>query len=106
MTPVRKHVTLAPSGNINCGIDYASGSLPDAAFCETLTPPESASLAPDASVKVCGASFVANSEPATGQGQVVTINASRWAQDVQNQRAWTVVVASGQPLEVTDGPSC
>ena len=200
---------LAPSGNISCAIDYGSGTTANAAFCQTLVPPESASLAPDGSVKVCGiacegnaaentptlaygnstelgpfecssatsgvtctvsgkgfeisrqgitpvgapltdlapgsyngivdtvssdasqmtftisstrcdgvpspgtwsvdlndATFVANSEPDTGQGQAVTINRTQWQQEVQTRRAWTVVVASGQPLQVTDGPAC
>jgi hypothetical protein len=200
---------LTPSGNISCEIDYRSGASGDAAFCETLSPAESASLAPDGSVKICGlacegnaaentptlaygtstglgpfqcysaqdgvtctvsgkgfeisrsgispvgapladlapgsysgtvaslsadvsqmtftisstgcngipspgtwsvdltgATFVANSEPDTGQGQAVTISRSQWQQDQQTRRAWTVVVNSGQPLEVTDGPAC
>jgi hypothetical protein len=58
------------------------------------------------SVDLTSAAFMANSEPETGQGQAVTVSRSQWAKEVQNQRAWTVVVASGQPLEVTDGPAC
>ncbi|HEX7354666.1 MAG TPA: hypothetical protein VF288_07510 [Mycobacteriales bacterium] len=200
---------LTPSGNISCELDDIPGGVGEAAFCETVTPPESASLAADGSVKLCGvgcegnagektpvlaygdqvslgpfrcvsgtggvtctaggkgfeisrsgiapagtppvtlapgsysgtvetvspgaarmtftiattgcqgvpspgtwsvdltgATFVGNSEPITGQGQAVEISRDEWAQQASSRRAWTVVVATGQPLEVTDGPTC
>lgn len=58
------------------------------------------------SVDLTNATFVANSEPDTGQGQAVTIDRTQWRQEEQARQAWTVVVMTGQPLEVTDGPTC
>ncbi|MGH8981985.1 MAG: hypothetical protein ACRDWE_13375 [Acidimicrobiales bacterium] len=200
---------LSPSRNISCEIDVTLGTTKDAAFCETSSPAESASLATNGSVKVCGvgcegnagedtptlgygrstglgpfacrsaksgitctasgkgfvisrsgirpvqaplvslapgsyngtvdavgpsvsqmtftisstgcngvpspgtwsidlagATFVANSTPTTEQGQAVTLTPSGWMHEVTRRSAWTVLVASGQPIEVTDGPTC
>lgn len=58
------------------------------------------------SVDLTGATFVTNSTLTTEQGQAVTLTPSQWAQEVTSHPEWTLVVASGQPLEVTNGPSC
>ncbi len=44
----------SPSGAISCEINYTSGGSTNAAFCETTSPPQSASLSTAGAVKVCG----------------------------------------------------
>ncbi|MGH8888713.1 MAG: hypothetical protein ACRDV3_03000, partial [Acidothermaceae bacterium] len=56
-------------------------------------------------INLKGAVFVANSQPTTGQGQNVTVTQPQWATEVKTYKAWDVVVASGQPVEITDGPT-
>jgi hypothetical protein len=52
-----------------------------------------------------GAVFVANSQPTTAQGQNVNVTESQWASELKTYKSWDVVVASGQPVEITDGPT-
>jgi hypothetical protein len=56
-------------------------------------------------VDLKGAVFVANSEPTTAQGQAVSVTQAQWVAEVQKLPAWDVVVASGQPTEITNGPT-
>lgn len=45
---------VSPSGNLNCEIDYRHAGLGNAAFCESLSPPESATMSKRGIVKICG----------------------------------------------------
>jgi hypothetical protein len=56
-------------------------------------------------VALKGAVFVANSQPATGQGQDVNVTEAQWATEAKTHTSWDIVVGSGQPVEITDGPT-
>lgn len=56
-------------------------------------------------INLKGAVFVANSQPTTAQGQNVTVIQSQWVAAVKSYKTWDVVVASGRPIEITDGPT-
>ncbi|OBI00605.1 hypothetical protein A5678_18255 [Mycobacterium sp. E2733] len=56
---------LSPSRNVSCEIDYQRGGIRDAAFCFTISPPESVSMDPAGVLSRCtGESCLAN--PAEG----------------------------------------
>lgn len=101
-TPV---VALAP-GAYSGNVDSVNSAASRMTFTITMTTCSGVPAPGTWSVDLTGAAFVSNSEPGTGQGQAVTVSGPQWMQQVQKRRAWTVVVASGQPLEVTEGPTC
>jgi len=43
----------SPSGNIECELDLGLPGLPDAAFCQTITPPATVTLTATGAVKPC-----------------------------------------------------
>jgi hypothetical protein len=44
---------LSPSGNISCELDVGRAGIADAAFCQSVAPARSATLAPSGHLKVC-----------------------------------------------------
>ncbi len=44
---------LTPSGNISCEVDYHRAGVPDAAYCETLTPSRSVTLSVTGTYTTC-----------------------------------------------------
>jgi hypothetical protein len=44
---------VSPSGNISCEVDYHRARVPDAAYCETLTPSRSVTLSVTGTYTTC-----------------------------------------------------
>jgi hypothetical protein len=52
---------LSPTGNISCEIDYQRSGLAEGAYCQTISPPQSATLSPDGSYASCtGSNCIGN----------------------------------------------
>lgn len=57
---------LSPSRNIGCEVDYQRNGIPDEAYCQTNSPPQSVRLSPDGTFKSCsGESCLGNAGEGT-----------------------------------------
>jgi hypothetical protein len=44
---------FSPSMNIGCELDFGRTGVPDAAYCQTFTPPQSVTMSTDGTYKTC-----------------------------------------------------